>query len=131
MKSIVLALAMASGLPGGAGTQETTTPDFMATSATLQDEVLKAQAETRAAQNAIDAGDTDTACTHLHAAYSGMDTIIVLADTYAAQLDARDDYTEADKQALFDEVNSIRANVVTAQGDVGGELKDRCGTAPQ
>ncbi|MEI9903414.1 MAG: hypothetical protein WDN06_05130 [Asticcacaulis sp.] len=100
--------------------------DFMATDAAVQQDIVKARDETRAAQTAGAAGDDAGACSHLNAAYSDMNEIIVLSDTYAAQLDAHDEYSPADKQKLLDQVNTIRSSVAVAQATVGDELKTNC-----
>ncbi len=123
MKAVVLAAAILSAATAPAPKAEA---DFMATAAAVQADIVMARDETKAAQAAIDAGDDASACTHLHAAYVKMDEIIVLSDTYAAQLDAHSDYSAADKQKLRDQVSAIRGTVVTAQGAVGDDLKTRC-----
>ncbi len=119
----------AKAAPPETAPQDTTTTaqaDFMATAATVQQDVVKARDETRAAQTAGAAGDDAGACGHLNAAYSDMNEIIVLSDTYAAQLDAHDEYSPADKQKLLDQVNTIRSSVAVAQATVGDELKTNC-----
>lgn len=123
MKALVLAFALSSATTSPAPPAQA---DFMTTAAAIQADIVTARDEAQAAQTAIAGGDDAAACAHLRTAYGKMDEIIVLSDTYAAQLDAHSDYSAADKQTLRDQVNTIRRTVAVAQGTVGEDLKTRC-----